>query len=260
MVAAVLGPRPYLNVYGGNLNYPGSATQEVHMDGVWQFPSQDAAAAAGVATWPPPPHQLIAQVCPMGSTALNATEIWPGSHHVVELADTNKFTDDGQSTRERYAAAAAARVASHPPLRLVIPPGAVGFRDSRTWHRGMPNRGDAPRPMIALQYASDAVRDDLVANSTQLRSRVGPTKPIVHNGLEVNDNDRHVVFSEECRGVFETPSTFGVDRNAAFAPPPLDYNGLPGVVPTELPPVPRGVELPLWLDSYLQKNGRTARL
>ena len=69
------------------LNYPGSATQEVHMDGVWQFPSQDAALAAGVATWPPPPHQLIAQVCPMGSTALNATEIWPGSHHVVGLAD-----------------------------------------------------------------------------------------------------------------------------------------------------------------------------
>ena len=89
---------------------------------------------------------------------------------------------------------------------------------------------------------------------------VQPPARNVHNGLEVNDSDRHVVFSEECRGVFETLSTFGVDRNAAFAPPPLDYDGLPGVVPTELPPVPRGVELPLWLDSYLQKNGRAARL
>ena len=56
-----------MNVYGGNLNFPGSGTQELHMDGTWQYADAEAAAAAGVA-WPPPPHQLIAQICPAGST------------------------------------------------------------------------------------------------------------------------------------------------------------------------------------------------
>ena len=118
--------------------------------------------------------------------------------------------------------------------------------------------------MVALQYASHAVRDDLVANSTQLRSRVRSlsTNPIVHSGVQVNDQDRHVVFSEDCRAVFATPSVFGVDRNAAFAPPPLDCDGLPGAVPTVLPEFPQGVELPAWLDSYVRKmgGGRSARL
>jgi hypothetical protein len=253
VVAAALGPQPYLNVYGGNLSFPGSGTQELHMDGVWQYPSKEAAAAAGV-EWPPPPHQLIAQICPTGSTSEDATEVWPGSHLVTELASANKFTD-GATTQELYRQAGAARIDEHPPVRLEIPVGAVGFRDNRLFHRGVPNRGDAPRPMLALQYASNAVRDDLVANSTKLRSRLAPNQKLTDNlGQEVEDEARHVTFSEDCRSVFETPSPFGVDRNAEFLPGPLDWDGKPGHLPTELPEVQPGVELPVWLQRYIARE------
>ena len=226
------------------------------MDGTWQYADAEAAAAAGVA-WPPPPHQLIAQICPAGSTAqLGASEVWPGSHLVTELASANKFTD-GPGTQERYAAAGAARVASHPPIRLEIPAGAVGFRDSRLFHRGVPNSGDTPRPMLGLQYASRAVRDDLVANSTKLRSR---TNLRTDNGGEiVDDADRHVVFCEDCRSIFATPSPFGVDRNVAFAKGPLDWDGKPGELPTELPKL-SGLHLPKWLQQYTTgSNGSSAQ-
>ena len=257
VVAAVLGPRPYLNVYGGNCSFPGSGTQELHMDGVWHYPSAEAAAAAGVG-WPPPPHQLIAQVCPTGSTAnVGATEIWPGSHIATEVASSNKFID-GPGTLDRYAAAGESRRETHPPLRLEIPVGAVAFRDNRLFHRGVPNNGDTPRPMLGLQYASRAVREDLFANSTKLRSRMAPgVAPTDNHGVEVGEDDRHVIFEDSagCRSVFATPSPFGVDRNAAFAPGPLDYDGKPGELPTALPPVVPGVDLPSWLRKYIEQAG-----
>jgi hypothetical protein len=253
VVAAVLGPRPYLNVYGGNLNFPGSGTQELHMDGVWHYPSKEAAAAAGV-EWPPPPHQLIAQICPTGSSILSgATEVWPGSHLVTELASANKFID-GPGTRDRYAAAGKARASRYPPLRLEIPVGAVAFRDNRLFHRGVPNTGLAPRPMLALQYASRAVRDDLFANSTKLRSRMDPDRvPTDNLGNEISPEDRHVIFedADACRSAFANPSPFGVDRNVAFLPGPLDYDVKLGELPTQLPPVPAGITLPKWLSDYI---------
>jgi hypothetical protein len=256
VVAATLGPRPYLNVYGGNLNFPGSGTQELHMDGVWHYSSQEAASAAGVG-WPPPPHQVIAQICPTGSTILSgATEVWPGSHLVTELASVNKFVD-GSSTRDRYAAAGKARASQHPPMRLEIPVGAVAFRDNRLFHRGVPNTGHSPRPMLGLQYASRAVRDDLFANSTKLRSRLPPDQvPTDNNGNKISPEDRHVIFedSDACRSAFATPSLFGVDRNVAFIPGPLDYDGNPGELPMELPPIARGIELPKWLRDYIDRQ------
>ena len=262
VVAAALGPRPYLNVYGGNLNFPGSGTQELHMDGVWAHSSEDVAAAAGV-QWPPPPHQVIAQICPTGSTTLSgATEVWPGSHLVTELASTNKFID-GPGTRDRYAAAGEARVSQHPPVRLEIPAGAVAFRDNRLFHRGVPNTGQAPRPMLALQYASRAVRDDLFANSTKLRSRLRPDQmPTDNHGNAISPEDRHVIFedSEACRFAFSNPSPFGVDRNVAFVAGPLDYDGKPGELPTLLPSVVSNVVLPKWLSDYIEMHPTSARV
>jgi hypothetical protein len=38
------------------------------------------------------------------------------------------------------------------PNQFVGPAGSILLRDTRTWHRGSPNRGDAPRPMLALMY------------------------------------------------------------------------------------------------------------
>ena len=98
--------------------------------------------------------------------------------------------------------------------------GAVAFRDNRLFHRGVPNSGHAPRPMLALQYASRAVRDDLFANSTKLRSRLGSNQvPTDNHGNEISPEDRHVIFedSHACRSTFATLSPFGVDRNVAFA-------------------------------------------
>ena len=64
----------------------------------------------------------------------------------------------------------------------------------------------------------------------------------------------HLVTRACFFSVFETPSPFGVDRNAEFLPGPLDWDGKPGHLPTELPEVQPGVELPVWLQRYIARE------
>jgi hypothetical protein len=90
VVAAVLGPAAYLNLCGGNMNFPGSGTQHLHMDGTWQYGSAETAATAG-RDWPCPCHLLVVQVVFFDTTETNgATEIWPGTATLLELAECNK--------------------------------------------------------------------------------------------------------------------------------------------------------------------------
>jgi ectoine hydroxylase-related dioxygenase (phytanoyl-CoA dioxygenase family) len=61
-------------------------------------------------------------------------EIWPNGTHLMAGVDTV----EGASDRE--------------PEQVLMPAGSVLVRDTRVWHRGSPNRSDAPRPNLALVY------------------------------------------------------------------------------------------------------------
>ena len=137
VVAATLGPGAYLNLVGGNMNYPGSGEQVLHMDGTWQFANEGDAAAAGSA-WPCPCHLLVVQVVFFDTSEQNgATEIWPSTHMLPELGSCNKF-EEPEETQARFIAMSEKRRQHHPPMRLCIPKCGVGFRDARLAHRGVP--------------------------------------------------------------------------------------------------------------------------
>jgi ectoine hydroxylase-related dioxygenase (phytanoyl-CoA dioxygenase family) len=38
------------------------------------------------------------------------------------------------------------------PKPVLMPAGSLLLRDPRMWHRGSPNKSDAPRPMLAISY------------------------------------------------------------------------------------------------------------
>lgn len=56
------------------------------MDGDWVYHTEAEAHTAGMA-WPHPIVSLVANFSTSETSASNgATEIWPGSHHVAEVA------------------------------------------------------------------------------------------------------------------------------------------------------------------------------
>ena len=77
------------------------------------------------------------------SAVNGATEVWPGTHR---LAHRGPVPAD--------AADLDARAAISPPRQITCPAGGVILRDSRAWHRGMPNLTDRPRIMLSLIYAA----------------------------------------------------------------------------------------------------------
>jgi hypothetical protein len=72
-----------------------------------------------------------------------STEVWPGSHLDTTMSiqlETIKVPE-GIAARRREIA---------PPLQPRVEAGSILIRDMRLWHRGMPNRTEEPRPMIAM--------------------------------------------------------------------------------------------------------------
>ena len=59
-----------------------------------------------------------------------ATEIWPGSHAVIDAADRAK---PGSAVLPGAGQLAMERRPAHPPTSMVVPAGAVCFRDMRLW-------------------------------------------------------------------------------------------------------------------------------
>ena len=70
-----------------------------------------------------------------------STEVWPGTHLIVD-ADPADGKPDQLEERTR-------RLAS---LRTNISTGSIVVRDLRMWHRGVPNNSATIRPMLALIY------------------------------------------------------------------------------------------------------------
>lgn len=134
---AVLGDGFFNNFYSGNTNCPGSGTQPVHPDALPLWKGLD---------WSHPAHCLVVNISPEDTSEANgAVEIWPGTHLMTVDPDYGKdlgerFPKDVIEKRRDEA----------PPIRGSARKGSVLIRDMRLWHRGVPNRSDSPRHMIAL--------------------------------------------------------------------------------------------------------------
>lgn len=103
---------------GLNLNLPNSVAQHYHMDGVF---AEDF---------------MIANVAVVDTDLVNgAIDVLPGTH--------KRFYKFWQ-----YALGREYRGTTRLPLNQ----GDVLIRTSRLWHRGMPNRSKAARPMLALTF------------------------------------------------------------------------------------------------------------
>ena len=101
---------------GCNLNLPNSSPQNPHADGYAALPF------------------LIVNVAPVDTDLKNgAMEVTPGTH----LREYKYW---------QYA------FSGKPAIRMCMSAGDVIVRSSMLWHRGMPNRSDAIRPMLAFTW------------------------------------------------------------------------------------------------------------
>lgn len=128
----ILGADFRCGFYHSNTAYPGSGHQPVHRDLQPLFGTE-----LGV------PHPTVAVVLNIPlcdfTEENGSTEVWPGSHLIVDAASGDATELD-------------ARVATMGSIRTNIPAGSLVVRDLRAWHRGMPNRADHARTMLAIIY------------------------------------------------------------------------------------------------------------
>ena len=163
--------RPLLTFYNGNTNCPGSVEQHLHMDGQHYTGAEEpvAATTSVVVNIPPGPTSL-------GNGAI---ELWPGSHRIHCVNDS-------------IASLMAERRQAVAPVRPETEIGDVLIRDVRLWHRGVPNRSDRPRHMIALIVSK--------------RFADAPVK--------------RLRFERGCEAALEC---HGVDANADYVEGPIEY-------------------------------------
>ena len=123
IVEQVLGPDFECTYYGSDTPYPGSADQPVHQDGGPLFPEWESR----------PPIYCVALNVPLVDVdeANGPLEWFRGAERPGPDAEPERFTGSA---------------------------GTMLLRDTRVWHRGSPNVGDNPRPMLALLYTRDWYR------------------------------------------------------------------------------------------------------
>jgi ectoine hydroxylase-related dioxygenase (phytanoyl-CoA dioxygenase family) len=168
---AILGDGLYNRFYNGNANCPGSGTQPLHADGAHLWPNASVAH---------PPASLIVNICPVDVTEENgATELWPGTHLVPMKGQY--VSPEAEAERRQLV----------PPVRATARKGSLVIREPRLWHRGVPNRADNVRHMIAM-----------IHNISWLQ-RPGP-----------------LLFSSDCADAF--PAGL-LDHNVEFTDKPLAY-------------------------------------
>ncbi len=166
----LLGAAAYCEFYNGNTNCPDSTYQQLHLDAMHApLPSGEAA----------PTSAVVINVVPQDVDEHNgAVELWPGTHMIVV---PTPVPDDAIDERRGDAA----------PVRGVFKKGDVLLRDSRLWHRGVPNPSDEYRHMIAMVF-------------------VAKDKP----------RGRPIVFARDCEALLtDAPLPF----NATFTDEPIDY-------------------------------------
>lgn len=180
--ASAADERPLLTFYNGNTNCPGSVEQHLHMDG-----RHYTEAAEPVA----PTASVVVNI-PPGPTSLGngSIELWPGSHRIHCVNDAG--TGAGEVEAATIASLATERQQAVAPVRPETEVGDVLIRDVRLWHRGVPNRSDRPRHMIAL-----------------IITKRFPGAPV-----------QRLRFERGCEAALEG---HGVDANADYVEGPIDY-------------------------------------
>ena len=128
LVDAVHALRPSLpNAVRATLNFnlPGSVAQHYHMDGLY---TEDF---------------LVCNIAVVDTDLINgAIDVLPGTH--------KKFLKFWQ-----YAVQRKYRLTTRIPMQM----GDVLLRKSTLWHRGMPNKGPTPRPMMSLTFGEQSAPD-----------------------------------------------------------------------------------------------------
>lgn len=130
-----------LTFYNGNTNCPGSTTQGLHMDG--RHLSLD----------PEPVGPTLSVVVDIPTGSMNRSngsiQLWPGSHVLRPPDGGPRVPPDMEAKRQKQV----------DPIQPETTVGDVLIRDVRLWHRGVPNRSDRPRHMIALIVTKGPARE-----------------------------------------------------------------------------------------------------
>lgn len=134
---AALGDGVKNTMYSGNTCLPNETPQPLHVDYGQLWPGLQTAT---------PAYALVVNVPVVDMTLENgSTEIWPGTH----LDTTRSFDEKDIKIPPEDETSRRAEVE---PLQPHVLAGGVVIRDMRLWHRGMSNRTDTPRPMIAMVH------------------------------------------------------------------------------------------------------------
>ncbi len=134
---AMLGAGLKNSYYSGNTALPGDQMQPVHADMGQLWPNLERAT---------PPYSLVVNVPLVDMSAENgSTELWPGTHldTTIYIQRGDIKLSDELVEKQRQ---------TRPPLQPSMRCGSVLIRDTRMWHRGMPNYTHDPRPMIAMVH------------------------------------------------------------------------------------------------------------
>ncbi|MBA3947444.1 MAG: phytanoyl-CoA dioxygenase family protein [Herpetosiphonaceae bacterium] len=134
VMAAALGDDLRCSFYHSNTAYPGSKYQHVHRDTGPVFRTEFQV--------PTPVTHVVLNIPLCDFTLENgSTEVWPGSHLIVDTDPTDGSADELEARVEHLAS-----------TRTNIPAGSIVVRDLRMWHRGMPNNSQEVRTMLAIVY------------------------------------------------------------------------------------------------------------
>jgi hypothetical protein len=167
----LLGEGVFNSFYNGNTNSPGSGTQPLHRDGSQLWPGLEVAHPAA---------SVVVNICPVDASEENGSvEIWPGTH--LEINGDGPVDKETEDARRKVA----------PPIRGNLKKGSVLIRDTRLWHRGVPNPSDRPRHMIAM----------------------------IHN-IRWLRRGKPLLFNKGCEAAFDNTD---LDPNVEFTDQPIDY-------------------------------------
>lgn len=133
VLTELLGPGFVATYYNSNTALPGSTPQPVHRDAKIPLFGNESSV-------PTPPLSIVLNIPLIDFTVENgSTEVWPTTHLIMDQPDEATTLDH--------------RVAPMASVRLNAKAGSIVLRDSRAWHRGMPNRSGHQRTMLAVVYS-----------------------------------------------------------------------------------------------------------
>jgi len=136
----ILGKDCRCTYFASDTPLPGAGYQAVHSDCFPLFPEL---------TVPLPTYALVLNIPLVDTNIENGPlEIWPGGTH-LNPDNANHVTLDGTVNPHLHIVRAAEHMVSE---KVLAPAGSIIIRDLRMWHRGTPNRSDAPRPNLSMIY------------------------------------------------------------------------------------------------------------